>query len=184
MRYDDFLKNKLKYSDSVGFDPLYKNESLFEFQTDITNWAIRRGRAAIFADCGMGKTIMQLAWAANVHHNTAKPVLILSPLAVSRQTAREGEKFGIDCKVVESADDIVNGINVTNYHKLHKFDASVFGGVVLDESAILKNFQGKFRKQIQEEFERTPYKLACTATRMHPPRNACDVFYQRRWEYR
>ena len=164
MNYNDFLKDKDIVDRRTGFEPDEINPMLYDFQAVITRWACRRGRAAIFADCGLGKTPMQLEWANQVHQYTNQSVLILAPLAVSKQTKREGEKFGVTVKICESQDDIINGINITNYEKLHKFDPSSFAGIVLDESSILKSYTGKFRNFIIEAFRSTPYKLACTAT--------------------
>ncbi len=164
MNYSDFLKSKEVVDRSTGFCPGDLSPMLFDFQTAIVRWACKRGRAAIFADCGLGKTPMQLSWAEQVCNHTGSPVLILAPLAVSKQTQREGSKFGINVTVCESQDYVVNGINVTNYEKLHKFDPSSFSGIVLDESSILKSYTGKFRNYIIESFARTPFKLACTAT--------------------
>lgn len=132
--------------------------ALFPFQRDIVAWALKRGRAAIWADCGLGKTAMQLEWARHVPGR----VLVLTPLAVAQQTVREGQKFGIDC--VYSRDDTDADIVVTNYEMLSRFDSSDFMGVVLDESSILKAYDGKTRTQIIETFQRTPFRLACTAT--------------------
>jgi len=164
MDYQEFLKQKDIVDRNSGFNPTAINPMLFPFQSAIVKWACKRGRAAIFADCGLGKTPMQLEWAKQVHTNEGKPILILAPLAVSKQTKREGEKFGISVNICESQEDVVNGINIANYEKLHKFDASSFIGIVLDESSILKSYTGKFRTQIIESFKLTPYKLACTAT--------------------
>lgn len=164
MTYQKFLKNKKISDKSTGFEPAAINPQLFDFQKAIVSWACRRGRSAIFADCGLGKSPMQLEWAKQVHDHTNQPILILAPLAVSKQTKREGEKFGIAVSICESQDDIINGINITNYEKLHKFDTSTFSGIVLDESSILKSYTGKFRNFIIESFSKTPYKLACTAT--------------------
>jgi len=150
----------------MGFD-ISKDEMnpmLFGFQMDIIRYALRRGRLAVFADCGLGKTPIQLEWARHVYAKTNKPILILAPLAVSRQTIREGKKFGITVSLARENTDIINGINITNYEMLHKFDTSVFSGVVLDESSILKSYTGKVRTQIIESFTGTQYKLACTAT--------------------
>lgn len=149
---------------AVGFEPKLLNPMLYDFQSAITRWAIKKGRAAIFADCGLGKTPMQLEWANQIHKKEKEPILILAPLAVSKQTEREGDKFNIIVKAVESQDDIINGINVTNYEKLHKFIPDEFIGIVLDESSILKSYSGKYRNYIIESFINTPYKLACTAT--------------------
>ena len=133
------------------------------FQRDIVTWSSRRGRAAIFADCGMGKTVMQLEWARQVCAHTGGRVLILAPLAVATQTVEEGQKFGIEARYLR-ADDDGDGIIVTNYEMLDHFDADSFAGVVLDESSILKSQDGKTRTRVIEAFAQTPYRLACTAT--------------------
>lgn len=166
MDYQKFLATKLKPAKVDGLPESFRtrNERLFPFQRDLVNWALSKGRACIWADCGLGKTIIQLEWAKIIQGYCARPVLILAPLAVAKQTQREGEKFGIVVNICESQADVVNGINITNYEKLQKFDASVFCGIVLDESSILKSYTGNTRRLIQESFERTPYKLACSAT--------------------
>ena len=164
--YERFIAEKEQLSEDYGFEvnAALLPDVLFDFQRDIVRWALAKGRAAIFADCGLGKTLMQLSWADQVHRHTHKPVLILAPLAVAAQTAAEGKRFGIDAVVVEHQDDIVCGINITNYDKLDRFDTSVFTGVVLDESSILKSFTGKVRTMLIKAFSKTPYRLACTAT--------------------
>ncbi len=165
MNYQEFLKDKKVTSVKSGFVVKDLNENLFPFQGKIVRKALENGKFAIFADCGLGKTIMQLEWSHQVSMHTKGKVLILTPLAVSLQTQEEAQKFGIDAKVVSSQEEIdENGIYITNYEKLHKFDVSVFSGVVLDESSILKNMDGKTRTKIIESFDETPYKLACTAT--------------------
>lgn len=164
MDYQSFLNHKDIVDRRTGFEPSDLSPMLYDFQAVITRWACRRGRAAIFADCGLGKTPMQLEWANQVYRHTGKPVLILAPLAVSKQTKREGEKFGITVQICESQEDVINGINITNYEKLHKFDPGSFIGIVLDESSILKSYTGKLRTYIIDAFRTTPYKLACTAT--------------------
>lgn len=164
MTYADFLARKRRQHLPQGFEPSALSKYLKDFQRHIVQWAVRRGRAAIFADCGLGKTLMQLEWARQVHERTQRPVLILTPLAVSGQTLAEGEKFGIPAWRADNAAGVVNGINITNYERLHKFDASVFGGVVLDESSILKSFTGATKRALLEAFSQTPYRLACTAT--------------------
>jgi hypothetical protein len=137
---------------------------LFPFQVALTEWSIRKGRAAEFADCGLGKTFMQLVWAENVARYTSKRVLILAPLAVSPQTVKEGEKIGVECvrrkKGIEKSDRIV----VTNYERLHNFDASDFAGVVCDESSILKHYTGATQKNVTRFLTKIPYRLLCTAT--------------------
>lgn len=167
-KYSEFLNNKKFVLESSGFDvdKSELNHNLFAFQKDIVRWALAKGRSAIFASCGLGKTLMQLEWAHRICEKvgrTAK-VLILAPLAVSTQTVREGEKFGITVNICESQEDVKQGINITNYEKLDKFVANEFVGVVLDESSILKSFTGKVRTAIIENFAQVPYKLACTAT--------------------
>lgn len=161
--YTDFLDRKLQYGSETGFEPLWMPDFLFDFQQHLTDWAIRKGRAAIFADCGIGKTPMQLVWAENVIRKTNKPVLILTPLAVSGQTLEEAQKFGIEARRAEiGASPTV--IQVTNYEKLHYFDSANYSGVVCDESSILKNFDGQRKVAITEFMRRVPYRLLCTAT--------------------
>jgi DNA modification methylase len=163
--YQDFLKSKQVSVRPSGFTPDALCDDLFEFQSDIDRWALERGRAAIFADCGLGKTPMQLQWAESVAHKLNKPVLIHAPLAVSKQTEREGKKFGIPVKVVASDIEVRKpGVYVTNYEKMQHFDPSRFGGVVLDESSILKSFTGATRNMLIERYHDTPMKLCCTAT--------------------
>lgn len=166
MEYKTFIDSKSRISESYGFEISAEDlhPSLFDFQRDIVRWALAKGRAAIFADCGLGKTLMQLSWAYEVSQHEEKPVLILAPLAVSAQTVAEGQRFGISVQLCEKAEDVTPGINITNYEKLDRFDTSVFSGVVLDESSILKSFTGKVRTQLIESFSCTPYRLACTAT--------------------
>lgn len=165
--YDLFLQKKKISAVSCGFEyPKIKMcEMLFDWQKDIVFWSLKKGRSAIFADCGLGKTPMQLQWSDAVFHHTNKPVLIVCPLAVAEQTKREGRKFGFEnVHVVRDRSQVVHGINVTNYEMLGHFDSDVFGGVVLDESSILKNYSGKTRTEIIDMFLKTPYKLSCTAT--------------------
>ena len=163
--YDTFIENKTKRHKSTGFEPSETNPALFPFQQQVVKWAIRKGRAAMFEECGLGKTLQQLEWAHQVSAgNDDKPVLILTPLAVAHQTCREADKFGYGARFVENASDVAGGINVTNYDKLDKFDDCEFIGVVLDESSILKNFTGKTRIALTERFANTPYRLCCTAT--------------------
>ena len=166
--YDDFLKNKRFVLESCGFDidKATLNPKLYDFQKDIVRWALAKGRACIFADCGLGKTAMQLSWSYQItrHLGPDAKVLILAPLSVCEQTKREGMKFNYSVNICESQEDVVPGINITNYEKLDKFIASSFDAVVLDESSILKSFTGKVRTSIINNFMNVPYKLACTAT--------------------
>lgn len=161
--YKSFLDSKTDYGASDGFAPIWMPSFLFDFQASLADWAIRKGRAAIFADCGMGKTPIQLVWSDNVVRKTNKPVLILTPLAVSPQTLTEAEKFGIQARRAVPG-EYQKTIHVTNYEQLHKFDASQFSGVVCDESSILKNFEGERKSEITEFMRRVPYRLLCTAT--------------------
>lgn len=161
--YSRFLDRKTHLGNDSGFEPLFMPDFLFPFQRSLTTWAINKGRSAIFADCGLGKTAMQLVWAQNMVKKTCKPVLILTPLSVGSQTVREAEKFGIEAK--QSRDgSIAAPITVTNYQQLHKFDWKQFGGVVCDESSILKNFDGAIKGQVTEFMRKLPYRLLCTAT--------------------
>lgn len=165
MNYEEFIKQKTKTVSETGFDieESELNKNLFEFQKFIVKKALKNGRYAIFADCGLGKTLMQLDWSYQVSKKTNKPVLILAPLAVSGQTIKEAKKFNLYCeKYKENIDGF--GVYITNYEQLNNIDCSVFSGVVLDESSILKNYEGEIKKLIIENFSNTPYKLACTAT--------------------
>lgn len=166
MDYESFIKTKVMQDSYYGFEVSKDllNKNLFDFQRDICHWSLRKGRSALWLDCGLGKTILQLEWANQVYLKTKKNILILAPLAVSKQTKREGVKFGIKVNICRSQSDVISGINITNYEMLHKFKASKFVGIVLDESSIIKSFTGKFRNQLIELFESTPYKLCCTAT--------------------
>lgn len=160
-QYVEFLERKSRSDVPTGLSEIPElNAALFPFQRDIVAWALKRGRAAIFADCGMGKTLMQLEWARHI----PGPVLILAPLAVAKQTVAEGKKFGVAVTYARHQSDATDGITITNYEMLQHFDASLFAGVVLDESSILKAFDGKTRTAIIEAFRQTPYRLACTAT--------------------
>lgn len=163
--YQSFLAKKSQLGSQDGFAPLWLSDFLFDFQAVLTEWAILKGRAAIFADCGLGKTLMQLVWAENVVRKTNKPVLILTPLAVGSQTVREGEKFGIECYLSRDG-KLRKGINITNYERLHYFDAKDFdgGGIVCDESSILKHFGGATQMQVTRFMSKIPYRLLCTAT--------------------
>ncbi len=160
MNYEKFLESKMQSAPMSGLEPGKLNEKLFPYQRDLTAWALRRGRAAIFADTGLGKTPMQLEWAKQV--SSKGRVLILAPLAVGEQTAKEGRKFGI--KATYRRKDEGDAITITNYEMLDAFDVSAFIGVVLDESSILKSYSGKMRTALIEAFQKTPFRLACTAT--------------------
>jgi hypothetical protein len=164
MKYEDFIESKLSKIEDSGFnvDVNLINPKLFDFQKHIVHIALKKGRYAIFADCGLGKTAMQLSWAHEVVMHTGKSVLILCPLAVSGQTINEGEKFNI--KVRKYNNQTESGIYITNYEQLENISLDSFCGVVLDESSILKNFTGVYKNLIIDRFKTFEYKLACTAT--------------------
>lgn len=163
MDYKDFIEQKSQLRGAEGFDPLWVPDFLFDFQKSLVDWAIRKGKAALFVDCGMGKTPMGLVWAQNCVMKTNKPSLILTPLAVAAQFEREGKKFGIDCKRSKDG-KIKSELTVTNYEQLHKFDHADFGAVICDESSILKSFDGAIRNEITEFMKKVPYRLLATAT--------------------
>lgn len=161
--YSDFLEKKRHVGSLHGFKPIYMPSFLYDFQSSLVDWSLYKGRSAIFADCGLGKTPMQLVWAENVVRHTNHPVLIITPLAVSYQTIREGEKFGIEC--VRSNDgSYSSNITVTNYERVHLFNPNDFAGVVCDESSAIKNFKSKRQSIITNFMRKTPYRLLCTAT--------------------
>lgn len=166
MDYIDFIKQKQKTHLHSGFDVNVSdlNPSLFDFQKEIIKRALKVGKYAIFADCGLGKTFMQLEWANQVNRVTNKPILILCPLAVAGQTIKEGERFGIKVTKFNQNENNDSGIFISNYEQLDNIDCSIFSGVVLDESSILKNFTGVYKNLIINKFANTNYKLACTAT--------------------
>lgn len=168
MDYQQFIASKRRKLQPIGFevDADNLNRHLFDWQRRTVHWALRRGRAALFEECGLGKTLQQLSWAEQVVRKTNKPVILHCPVGVRYQTQREAEKFdiGVDVAIANDATEVVDGINLVNYEKLHHFDTSVFAGVVLDESSILKNYTGKIKRQLIESYRQTPYRLACTAT--------------------
>jgi hypothetical protein len=163
--YDDFLAKKKMVDPSTGLAIVPAlNSKLFDFQRDVTSWALRRGRAALFAGTGLGKSLMELSWADAVHRETGKDILHLAPLAVSAQLGREAAKFGIGAHLVKSQDECGDGDNITNYQKIEHFDLSRFGGVILDESSILKSTDGHYRTKLIEQCAGIPFRLAATAT--------------------
>jgi len=166
LEYQEFLKNKqpVPTFSGVKVEPIDINPMLFEFQKKIVIWGLELGRFACFADCGLGKTPMQLEWAWHIHARTGGDVLIVAPLAVAQQTAREGVKFGRPVTVCRTQEDVKSGINITNYEMLEHFDAIKFVGVVLDESSILKSYTGTTKRKILDMFEVTKFKSAWTAT--------------------
>lgn len=164
MSYEDFLRRKAAAPISVGIEVAGEiHPAMFPHQRDVTRWALARGRAALFLDTGLGKSICQLAWADHVARHAGGRVLVLAPLAVGEQTEGEARKWGIDgVRFVRAPSE--DRIQIANYEMLHHFDPRAYAGVVLDESSILKNFNGATRKLLTESFAATPYRLACTAT--------------------
>jgi len=165
-KYADFIRQKgikhINHGIKISREEIH--DQLFEFQKDLVIWALRKGKAAVFAMTGTGKTIVQCEWAKHIHNKTGGKVLIVAPLAVSRQTVNESKMIDLNIKLCKDKTDVIDGINITNYEKLDKFDLSVFEGVVLDESSILKSYGGKTKTKIINSFANTDYKLACTAT--------------------
>lgn len=165
MDYDDFIKTKRRAEVATGHQPGQLNEHLFDFQHAIVSWAVRRGRAAIFADTGLGKTLMQLSWADEVASHTGGMVLVLAPLAVSEQTIEQGSTFGIEVKrVPQGGTPTSPGVWITNYERMDAIDFTELNGLVLDESSILKAHDGKTRQRIIDAAQGVPYRLSCTAT--------------------
>lgn len=165
MEYADFLARKRVVDPMTGIKDVPDLPAfLFPHQRDIVGWSLRRGRAAIFAGTGLGKTAMELVWADEVARHTGKPVLIFAPLAVSQQHIREAEKFGLRARIVKEQADCSDGVNVTNYQKIDHFDLSKFGGICLDESSILKSTDGHYRTRLIDECKSIPFRLAATAT--------------------
>lgn len=163
--YAEFLESKTRLDPPTGLTEIPDlSDLLFPFQHDIVTWALRRGRAAIFAQTGLGKSFMELSWGKAIHESTGGDVLLLAPLAVAGQMVREAEKFGLPARQCATQADVGPGVNVTNYAKLHHFDLSAFTGVILDESSILKSFTSKTRTALIEACKDIPYRLACTAT--------------------
>lgn len=165
MNYENFIGAKLGTVSYIGIDSSsMRDYAMFPHQHDLTAWALRRGRAAIFADTGLGKSRIQLAWADTICRETGGNVLILAPLAVAEQTREEGASIGVDVTHAREARDVRSGIVITNYDRLHKFDATQFVGVVLDESSIIKHHAAKTLQTLLDTFIATPFKLCATAT--------------------
>ena len=162
--YAQFIARKLRFQSGMGLDVPLRDYGLFPHHRDLVSWALRRGRSAIFADTGLGKSRMQVAWADTVARETGGDVLILAPLAVAEQTVEEGTSIGVTVTHARDGADIRPGINITNYARLHRFDCSRFVGVVLDESSVIKHHNSKTLAMLLEAFESTPYKLCATAT--------------------
>lgn len=166
MTYDEFINSKLlvKTNNVLTVDKSELNDTLFDYQKDLVVWALKLGKSAIFADTGLGKTFMQLEWARIINEKKNKPVLIVAPLAVTSQTQEEALKLNLHIKYVKEQSECINGINITNYERLDKFESDYFIGIVLDESSILKSFTGVYKKLLIDNFRNTEFKLACSAT--------------------
>lgn len=165
MDYQAFIRGKSQLNGQFGFEPSYIHSGAYDFQSFLVDWACRQGRGAIFADCGLGKTLMQLTWAHNVNRHTNKPVLIIAPLSVSIQTVEEAAKFGFHAeRCLDGKFKTQRDIVATNYERLKNFDPADFSGVVCDESSAIKNFDGARKGEITEFMRRVEYRLLCTAT--------------------
>lgn len=163
--YASFVREKfVAHTPSGIVGDISMPAAMFGHQAALTRWALRRGRAAVFADTGLGKMLIELAWADVVNKHTGQPVMIHTPLAVAAQIAAEGRKFGIEATVVREASDVTPGINIANYERLHKFNTSIFGGIVLDESGCIKHHDAKTFRALTEAYKFTPFKLPATAT--------------------
>ena len=161
--YAAFLAAKAQLDGAAGFEPTWMPDFLFPFQAALTEWAVRQGRAALFADCGLGKGPMSLVWAQNVYKQTGKPVLLLTRLGVAAQLAAEAAKFGVDAEISRDG-SVPAGITISNYERLERFDAGQFSGVVCDESSAIKAFEGVRRAMVTEFMRTVPYRLLATAT--------------------
>lgn len=168
MSYEDFVSEKLTHAPPTGIeDASCEHPALFPFQRDLVRWALRRGRCAIFANTGLGKTRMQIVWAHAVTKYTNMPVLILAPLAVAAQTSAEGDAIGMPVVIAADSACIASvgpGVYVTNYDKMHRFNMDAFGGVALDESSIIKNYTSQTLADLMAAFAQTPFRCAFTAT--------------------
>lgn len=164
MDYKKFLEKKSYTAPPAGFEPKNLNSNLFDFQKDIASWACKRGRGAIFAGTGLGKSLQELSWAQALYDATGERTIVFTPLAVAAQMKREADKFGIDAAHVSTQDESNCPIVITNYQKIDHFDLSEYGGVILDESSILKNYAGHFRTRLIESCKQIPHRLAATAT--------------------
>ena len=180
MKYSEFIDRKAITAIDAGIDDdVWLPDGMFGFQADCVKWALRRGRAALFLDTGMGKTITQLSWANAVADHTGRPVIILAPLCVAQQTEREGERFGIECQYMREHPADHHKIIITNYEMAKNFDFSEFSGVVMDESSILKGMTGKYRQYLTEICADVPYRLSCTAT--PSPNDFMELGTQSEW---
>jgi hypothetical protein len=161
--YAELIERRAQIDTASGFAPLWLPDFLFGFQAHLTGWAIQQGRSALFEDCGTGKSVQELVWAQNVHQYTGRPVLLLTPLAVTFQMCSEAARFGIEAAVSRNG-AVTAPVTVTNYERLHHFDRQQFGGVVCDESSAIKAFDGKRRALVTDFLRKMPFRLLATAT--------------------
>lgn len=161
--YQAFIERKSQLDGDYGFDPTFLPDALFPFQAALVDWAIRKGRAALFADTGLGKTFLELVWAKNIADRSGKPVLILTPLAVAEQTVREGERFGVEAYHSRRG-ELRGQVVIANYERLHLFNSTDFAGVVCDESSCIKNRKTATKAQVVAFTRKLPYRLLATAT--------------------
>jgi superfamily II DNA or RNA helicase len=168
VNYNEFLVNKIKQKVStdktIDTNNMKFNCKLFDYQKSIVKWAITKGKSAVYAECGLGKTLIQLEWAKIISEHTNMPVIIFAPLSVSFQTKKEGAKFGYDVNLCKSQEDVKIGINITNYEKIDNFISNTFSGIALDEASILKSLNGSFKNKIIETYKHTPFKISLSAT--------------------
>jgi len=162
--YMNYIETKTASNNMAGFTPLYLPDFLYDFQKALVDWSIRKGKSAIFADCGLGKSVMELVWGMNVIQKTGGKVLLITPLAVGSQMIEEAVKFGIDNVSRSKTGEAKEGITITNYERLHYFNPSDFAGIILDESSILKNSKGAYKNQLNIFMRKIEYRLLCTAT--------------------
>lgn len=161
--YEEFLAARAQLAPGCGFEPTYMPDCLFDFQKPLVDWSVRQGRDALLADTGLGKSLMELAWAHNVYLHTGKPVLLFTPLAVGFQIAAEAARFGIEAAVSRDG-SMPAPITITNYERLDKFDSAKFAGGVCDEASVIKSFDGSTRAKVTEFLRLMPYRLLATAT--------------------
>ncbi len=164
MTYAEFLQSKKRAVVGIGPECPPLPSTLYDWQGAIVRWAVAQGRAAVFADCGLGKSFMQIAWADAMATSRNVRALMFAPLCVAEQTIEEGRKLGIEIRYAHDQSEATGRLTITNYERLEKFDADEFGAVVLDESSILKSMDGKTRTKLIEMFQHTRYRLCCTAT--------------------
>ena len=163
MEYQEFINQKIHDTSFHGFEPIWMPDFLYDFQKHIVAWNIRKGKSATFADTGLGKTAIQLVFAQNVIEKTNKNCLLLTPIAVSHQTIKEAEKFGIDAKRSRNGKP-AGKLTVTNYEQIEKFDTSDFNCIICDESSAIKNATGQTRKNVTRAMAKIQHRLMCTAT--------------------